>query len=42
MKFSLRTYAAYSIGWAAGWSSATIARAVYPPHEARQTVEIDR
>jgi hypothetical protein len=65
MKFSLRTYAAYSIGclfawavilavvesaaknstrhavllvflgWAIGWTSATIARAVYPPRRAK-------
>jgi hypothetical protein len=67
--FSLRTYAAYSIGclaawavvlavvesvakngerhavllvflgWAIGWTSATIARAVYPPHKSRQSKE---
>jgi hypothetical protein len=67
MKFSLRTYGAYSIGclvawavilavvestgkhsvrhavlyvflgWAIGWTSATIARAVYPPRKARRS-----
>jgi hypothetical protein len=65
VKFSLRTYAAYSVGclmawavilaivestggngkrhtvllvflgWAIGWTSATIARAVYPPRKAK-------
>jgi hypothetical protein len=67
MKFSLRTYAAYSIGclfvwalllavvestgstskrhdvllvflgWAIGWVSATIARAVYPPFRSKRS-----
>jgi hypothetical protein len=66
VKFSLRTYAAYSmgclvvwavvlavvesgadnskrhavllvfLGWAIGWTSATIARAVYPPRRSRR------